>query len=160
MGAGFSGYCMLLHTAMSCCCPVPSNLAQWGNLRYAANVAFTMLLRAQTLPPGSRVRHLFAQRWQQPFFAGMGSCRCGHTSHEQPRASLFVLPAVCFHPQDRIALVKFARVQVDYCMGATGRSFIVGFGRNPPRRVRAVGAVAPAAQLLVLRGDWVNSALA
>lgn len=38
-------------------------------------------------------------------------------------------------PQDRAALVKFARVQVDYAMGATGRSFIVGFGRNPPRRV-------------------------
>lgn len=28
---------------------------QWGNLRYAANAAFTMLLRAQTLPPESRV---------------------------------------------------------------------------------------------------------
>ncbi|KAI7836339.1 hypothetical protein COHA_009798 [Chlorella ohadii] len=72
--------------------------SKWGNLRYAANVAFTMLLRAQTLPPGSR---------------------------------------------DRIALVKFARVQVDYCMGATGRSFIVGFGRSPPRRVHHAAASCP-----------------
>lgn len=34
------------------------SLAQWGNLRYAANAAFTMLLRAQTLPPDSRVSRL------------------------------------------------------------------------------------------------------
>ncbi len=45
-------------------CPFPSHFAQWGNLRYAANVAFTMLLRAQTLPPNSRVSPLLAQRWQ------------------------------------------------------------------------------------------------
>lgn len=38
------------HAALPSPCPL-----QWGNLRYAANAAFTMLLRAQTLPPESRV---------------------------------------------------------------------------------------------------------
>lgn len=40
--------------------PPVSAMLQWGNLRYAANAAFTMLLRAQTLPPDSRVRAHFA----------------------------------------------------------------------------------------------------
>lgn len=48
-------------------------------------------------------------------------------------------------------MVKFARVQVDYSMGATGRSYIVGFGRNPPRRVSCI-ALKAGGQLLQARG--------
>lgn len=36
------------------------------------------------------------------------------------------------HLHDR-ALIR-SRVQVTYAMGASGRSYIVGFGRNPPRQ--------------------------
>jgi len=28
---------------------------------------------------------------------------------------------------------EFAKKQVDYALGSTGRSFVVGFGKNPPR---------------------------
>jgi len=30
--------------------------------------------------------------------------------------------------------LEFARSQADYALGSTGRSFVVGFGENPPKR--------------------------
>ena len=34
----------------------------------------------------------------------------------------------------------FAKKQINYMLGSTGRSFVVGFGRNPPKRVHHRGA--------------------
>ena len=36
--------------------------------------------------------------------------------------------------QHRKQLVAFAKSQIDYCLGSSGRSFVVGFGTNPPVR--------------------------
>ncbi len=33
-----------------------------------------------------------------------------------------------------VAYRNFARQQIDYMLGSTGRSFVVGFGQNPPQR--------------------------
>ena len=47
---------------------------------------------------------------------------------------------LCRHPpvlplQSRAAAIAFARSQVHYTLGSAGRSFVVGFGQNPPLRV-------------------------
>lgn len=39
--------------------------------------------------------------------------------------------------QLRAAAIDFAKSQIDYMLGAAGRSFVVGWGTNPPLRVRA-----------------------
>lgn len=74
------------------------NWSKWGNLRYSSNAAFTMLLRAQQLAPGSK----------------------------------------------RTSLVTAAKETIDYALGSTGRSFVVGWGFNPPLRVHHAAASCPA----------------
>lgn len=37
--------------------------------------------------------------------------------------------------QERAALLALARSQVDYALGSAGRSYVVGWGLNPPLRV-------------------------
>jgi hypothetical protein len=39
--------------------------------------------------------------------------------------------------------VAFARTQVDYILGSTGRSFVVGWGRDPPQFAHHAGASCP-----------------
>ncbi|EFN55441.1 hypothetical protein CHLNCDRAFT_133737 [Chlorella variabilis] len=75
-----------------------ANWSKWGNLRYAANVAFTVLLRANQLPAGA---------------------------------------------PERASLLAFARSQVDYAMGSAGRSYVVGWGVNPPLRPHHAAASCP-----------------
>lgn len=40
-------------------------------------------------------------------------------------------------------VISWARSQVDYAMGSSGRSFVVGFGVNPPVREHHAGASCP-----------------
>lgn len=40
-------------------------------------------------------------------------------------------------------ILTWARTQIDYAMGSSGRSFIVGFGNNPPRYAHHAGASCP-----------------
>lgn len=51
-------------------------------------------------------------------------------------------PAPCIL-QVRAAAIDFAGSQVDYMLGSSGRSFVVGWGTNPPLRVSAVAARPP-----------------
>lgn len=46
--------------------------------------------------------------------------------------------------QFRKATYQLAKSQVDYALGSTGRSFVVGFGASPPLRVHHRGASCPA----------------
>ncbi|KAI3425705.1 hypothetical protein D9Q98_007681 [Chlorella vulgaris] len=75
-----------------------ANWSKWGNLRYAANVAFTMLVRAGALPAAT---------------------------------------------EERAALLALARSQVDYALGSAGRSYVVGWGLNPPLRAHHAAASCP-----------------
>lgn len=40
-------------------------------------------------------------------------------------------------PQARTEALNFGRLQVDYALGRMGRSYVAGFGTNPPLRVRS-----------------------
>lgn len=46
-------------------------------------------------------------------------------------------------PADRAACRRFARQQLAYCLGSTGRSFVVGLGRDPPTRPHHRAASCP-----------------
>lgn len=48
-----------------------------------------------------------------------------------------------YRPADRGACRRFAREQLDYCLGSTGRSFVVGVGRDPPARPHHRAASCP-----------------
>lgn len=41
-------------------------------------------------------------------------------------------------PQARTEALNFGRLQVDYALGRMGRSYVAGFGTNPPLRVRSL----------------------
>lgn len=43
----------------------------------------------------------------------------------------------------RQEIQNWARSQVDYALGSSGRSFVVGYGQNPPERVHHAGASCP-----------------
>ena len=49
--------------------------------------------------------------------------------------------------QNRAAAIALAKSQVDYALGSAGRSYVVGWGTNPPLRVGL-----PAWRLLRLPG--------
>ncbi len=49
--------------------------------------------------------------------------------------------------------LQFARSQVDYVMGSSGRSFVVGYGTNPPTHVHHAGASCPNRPA---KCDWPN----
>jgi len=44
---------------------------------------------------------------------------------------------------DATAYRNFAKSQIDYALGSTGRSFVVGFGNNPPQKVHHRGSSCP-----------------
>lgn len=47
-------------------------------------------------------------------------------------------PSTCPVSQARTEAIAFGRLQVDYALGRMGRSYVSGFGTNPPLRVRAL----------------------
>lgn len=53
----------------------------------------------------------------------------------------------------RASAVQWARSQVDYAMGSSGRSYVVGYGINPPLRPHHAGASCPD---VPARCDWAN----
>ena len=46
-------------------------------------------------------------------------------------------------PASKAAELQFAQTQVDYALGSAGRSFVVGWGHNPPRSYHHAGASCP-----------------
>ncbi len=60
-------------------------------------------------------------------------------------ASMLALMHAKWDPQrDRkAAYVQFARGQVDYCLGSSGRSFLIGFGANWPQRAHHASSSCP-----------------
>ena len=51
--------------------------------------------------------------------------------------------------QERSALIRYGKSQIDYPLGAAYRSFVVGWGHNPPLRVRP-----PRRQRCMPGGGW------
>lgn len=52
-----------------------------------------------------------------------------------------------------VAYRQFARKQIHYMLGDSGRSFVVGFGKNPPQRPHHRSSSCPSAPA---RCDWGN----
>lgn len=124
------------------------NWAKWGSLRYASNAAFTFLLRAQQLPAGNAVRRCVRSGWGA---SGAGSrLRAAALARASSRSNLTRLLLPWWPPplpaclQDRTAFIAFAKRNLDYCLGSTGRSFVVGVGTNPPRNVSSCCCAAAA----------------
>jgi hypothetical protein len=124
---------------------------QWGNNAYACNTAFVALLRARQLPPGNAVSACArsAPLWSHAPL-GFGKlelaaqqCRLGvsHTVARPCTASLHLLHPP--HLQTRVAAYRMAKTQIDYMMGGAGRSYIVGWGLNPPLRVSHLAGQQP-----------------
>lgn len=103
----------------------------WGNLRYSCNAAFLALLWAAQQPAGQvRGTRRSARPLPPPPPPAISP------PPPPPRAAR---PCV---PQVRSDALAFGRLQVDYALGRSGRSYVVGFGTNPPTHVgRPRGAV-------------------
>lgn len=90
----------------------------------ATNNAFLATVRAKQLPVGKVNKRLLAAGTQ-------GLTLLLHQLRCSPK------PSITASPQNRTDAIAFARSQVDYALGAHGRSYVVGFGKNWPQQVRA-----------------------
>lgn len=83
-------------------------ISQWGALRHASNIAYICL----------QVKLIMSSYIQQVFFV--------------------ILVSFFFQAADlginSLAYRKLAQQQIHYALGDTGRSFVCGFGTNPPVR--------------------------
>lgn len=90
----------------------------------ATNNAFLATVRAMQLPVGKVNKLLLA--------AGTQALR-----RHQLRCSPLLSETITACLQNRTDAIAFARSQVDYALGAHGRSYVVGFGKNWPQQVSA-----------------------
>jgi endoglucanase len=64
----------------------------------------------------------------------------------QSTTAAFVALVRALHLSDphlQARTVAWARSQIDYALGSSGRSFVVGYGNNPPQREQHAGASCP-----------------
>jgi len=68
----------------------------------------------------------------------------GNLRHATSAAFAMLIHAKCEDdPAKKSRSVSFAKSQVDYALGSTGRSFVVGFGDNYPKKAHHRGASCP-----------------
>jgi hypothetical protein len=79
-------------------------ISTWGSLRHAANIAFVCL-----------------QVWKNNQMIYLFSLK--YLTSKQKAADLNINP---------LAYRKLAQQQIHYALGDTGRSYVVGYGVNPP----------------------------
>ena len=108
-------------------------------------------------PPCAACLHSRSACCRPPICALYGAVPVSVTCSESPpggvlHRSTFTKPIsrACFLclPQNRVAAIALAKSQVDYALGSAGRSYVVGWGTNPPLRVGL-----PVRRLLPLRLD-------
>jgi hypothetical protein len=132
--------------------------AGWDNSGAAVAVALANLVEdGETVPSGAEIKNwvenVFLESWIKP----SGSIRSTPKGMRHPNWSKwgnlqlsttasFLAITHAKHSNSaavRKEALQFARSQVDYAMGSSGRSFVVGYGVNPPLRAHHAGASCP-----------------
>ena len=57
--------------------------------------------------------------------------------------SLTLQPALRLHLQERVNATRFAKSQIDYALGSTGKSYVLGWGEGWARQAHHAGASCP-----------------
>jgi len=132
--------------------------AGWDNSGAAVAVALANLVEdGESVPSGAEIKNwvvnVFLKSWSEP----NGSIRSTPKGMHHPSWSKwgnlqlsttasFLAITHAKHSNSaavRKEALQFARSQVDYAMGSSGRSFVVGYGVKPPLRAHHAGASCP-----------------